>query len=108
MFFHDIEKRAVKDLAPGIHARTFWGEKMLIAMVDLEAQAVIPEHSHPHEQLGIVIKGELEFTIGGQVKLLRTGDVYTIPGNVLHSVRVGITPARVVDIFSPVREEYKY
>ena len=52
--------------------------------------------------------GELEFVIGGEIRLLRPGDLYIIPGGVDHEVKVGGTPAKVLDIFSPVREEYKY
>jgi unsaturated pyranuronate lyase len=106
--FHDPDMRAFKDLAPGVHARTFWGERMLMALVDLDANAIIPTHSHPHEQVGIVIKGEPEFTIAGEVKKLKPGDMYVIPGGVGHSVIVGLEPAQVLDVFSPVREEYKY
>lgn len=108
MYFHSPENRPVKDLLPGVHARTFWGEQLLLAVVNLDAEAIIPDHSHPHEQGGIVLSGEVEFTIAGKVKLLRPGDLYIIPGGVNHSVKVGREPAQVMDIFSPVREEYKY
>lgn len=108
MYFHDLETRPIKELLPGVNARTFWGDNLLLAVVDLEANAIIPPHSHPHEQGGLVIEGELEFTIGDEIRLAKTGDLYIIPGGVEHGVRVGIQPARVLDIFSPVREEYKY
>jgi quercetin dioxygenase-like cupin family protein len=74
----------------------------------LEANAVIPTHSHPHEQLGVVLQGEPEFTIAGEVRMLHPGEPYVIPGGVPHSVKVGPSPAQVMDVFSPVREEYKY
>ena len=108
MYYPDLNNRATKDLLPGIHARTFWGEKMLLAIVDLEANAVIPAHRHPHEQCGVVLKGELTFTIAGEVRTLHPGDPYVIPGDVEHSVTVGAEAAQVMDVFSPVREEYKY
>lgn len=108
MYYPDVASRAFKDLAPGIRARTFWGDQMLMARVDLDAGAVIPTHSHPHEQSGVVLAGELDFDIGGEQRHLVPGDLYLIPGGVPHSVKVGSQPAQVVDIFSPVREEYKY
>jgi quercetin dioxygenase-like cupin family protein len=108
MYYPDIINRAVKDLLPGIRARTFWGEEMLLAMVDMDANVVIPAHKHPHEQCGVVLQGELTFTIAGEVRTLHPGDPYVIPGGVEHSVVVGAEPARVMDVFSPVREEYKY
>ena len=108
MYFPDLEARPAKELAPGVRARTFWGDKMLVAVVELAPDAVVPAHHHPHEQSGVIIKGEVEFTIGGETKLLRTGDVYLIPGDVSHGVKTGPAGAQVMDIFSPVREEYKF
>ena len=108
MYFHNPEERESKELVPGIVARTFWGEKMLCAVVDLDANAEIPMHSHPHEQLGIVISGEIEFNVAGEIKTLKPGDVYTIPGGVEHSAKTFDHPVQVLDVFSPVRDEYKY
>jgi len=108
MYYHNPEERATKELLPGIRARTFWGEKMLVSLVDLDAGAVLPNHSHPHEQCSYVLSGELHFTVGGETKLVNAGEVVIIPGDVEHSATVGPEPARVVDSFSPVREDYKY
>ncbi len=108
MYFYDPSERQSKELAPGILARTFWGKEMLVAVVDLAADAVLPLHSHAHEQAGIVLEGELEFTVGEQTRILMAGDVYVIPGDVEHQAKTGSGGAKVIDIFSPVREEYKY
>ena len=75
-----------------VKARTFWGDKMTLALVTLEANAVVAAHSHVHEQVGVVIAGELEFTIGGESRRLEPGDVYVIPGDVAHGVKVGPVP----------------
>jgi quercetin dioxygenase-like cupin family protein len=108
MYFHDPSERETKELLPGIVARTFWGKNMLAAVVDLDPETVLPVHSHPHEQLGIVIKGEFELTIGGEARKLKPGDVYLIPGDVEHGAKTFTNPVKVMDVFSPVREEYKY
>lgn len=108
MYFYQPEERAYKELLTGVRARTFWGQNLMLAVVDLDANAHIPTHSHPHEQGGIVLEGEMEFTIAGETRLLKPGALYIIPGGVEHSVQVGPTPAQVMDIFSPVREEYQY
>jgi quercetin dioxygenase-like cupin family protein len=108
MTFHDVNSREYKTLLEGVKARTFWGEKMLLALIDLEANAVIPTHNHPHEQIGIVLNGELDFNIDGEQRVLHQGDIYVIPSGANHTVRVVEKPAQVLDIFSPVREEYKY
>ena len=108
MHFHNPSEREIKELAPGIQARTFWGEKMLVAIVTLEPQTHLPNHSHSHEQVGIILEGKLEFTIDGETRILVPGDVYTIPGNIEHEAKTFEKPVKVMDVFSPVRAEYQY
>ncbi len=107
-YFCDVEGREAKEVVPGVHIRTFWGDKMLLSIVDFFPNAVIPAHSHPQEQAGTVISGTFELTIDGEARWVKQGDAYVIPGGVEHSGRTGDTPAKVVDVFSPVREDYKY
>jgi quercetin dioxygenase-like cupin family protein len=106
--FCDLENREAKEVAPGVCIRTFWGREMLLSMTDLAARAIVPAHSHPHEQAGVMLFGEFELTIGGEARWLKPGDTYIIPGGVEHSARTGDAPARVLDVFSPVREAYQY
>jgi quercetin dioxygenase-like cupin family protein len=108
MYFYDPNERETKELAPGIIARTFWGEKMLTSVVDLAPHTTLPAHSHPHEQHGFVVSGRSQFVVDGQEKTLTAGDVYVIPGDIVHSAQTYEEGARVVDIFAPVREAYKY
>lgn len=108
MHFCDIDNREAKEIAPGVRARTFWQKKMLLSVVDLDAHAVVPMHSHQHEQCGAVLIGELEMTIAGETRMLKPGDCYVIPGRTEHAAKAGEEPARVVDVFAPVREEYKF
>ncbi|MCZ7569145.1 MAG: cupin domain-containing protein [Ardenticatenaceae bacterium] len=108
MYYFDPIERQSKELAPGVLARTFWGDKMLMSVVEFLPGATVPDHSHAHEQVGIVLEGELTMTIGDQTKVLRPGDVYVIPGDVEHNAKAEGGPAKVLDIFSPVRDEYKY
>lgn len=107
-YFCDLENREAKEVLSGMNIRTFWGNEMLISIVDIEPHAVVPNHSHPHEQTGTIMSGELEMTIGGETRLLKSGDTYIIPGDVEHSAQASDAPARVLDVFSPVREEYQY
>jgi quercetin dioxygenase-like cupin family protein len=108
MYFHDPAERATKELAPGVVTRTYWGEKMLISMVDIDPGAEAALHSHPHEQVGTVIRGTVRFTIGEESRQLGPGDIFTIPGGVEHAATAGPDGATVMDVFSPVREEFKY
>ncbi len=70
-YFFDPESRTGKELVPGVVVRTFWGEQMLASLVDLAAGAVIPAHSHPHEQFGMLLRGEMEITIGGETRTVK-------------------------------------
>lgn len=108
MYFCDIESREVREVAPGVRMRTFWGDQMLLSIVELDPDAVVPMHSHPHEQCGTVISGALTLTINGETRTLKSGDAYIVPGEVEHTAQAGPTATKVIDIFSPVREAYQY
>lgn len=107
-YFFDPETRTRKELLPGIATRTFWGERMLLSLVDFQPGAAIPPHSHPHEQVGMMLAGEMRLTIAGETRQVRSGDVYVVPGGVEHCVAVGDAVAQCIEAFSPVREEYKF
>ena len=106
-YFNNPKTRDFKELAPGVRARTFWGDNLMLAVVTFDPNAEVPVHKHPHEQAGTVLSGEVEFTIEGESRLLRGGDIYLIPSNVEHSAKAGPSPAEVLDIFNPVREDLK-
>ena len=65
------------------------------------------DHSHPHEQVGFVIQGRVTFAIGGETKTLQAGEMFRIPGNTKHSVVALDEGAKVLDIFNPVRDDYR-
>lgn len=108
MTFCDIENRGTKELAPGVLMRSFWGEQTTLAVVDLAPNAVVPPHSHPAEQSGIVVNGRIVLTIGEETREIGPGACYIIPGNVQHSLVVGDEPAKLMEVFAPLREELKY
>ena len=107
-YFCDIENREAREIVPGVKIRTFWKNEMLLSVVDLAANAVVPMHNHPHEQAGTVLAGRFKMTIDGEARWIEQGDTYIIPGGIDHMAEAGDEPARALDIFSPVREEYKY
>ena len=59
---NDVKQR---ELAPGVMLRTMWGEKVMLSVVEIDANSEVPMHEHPHEQAGMVLEGEFDFTIGG-------------------------------------------
>ena len=87
-------------------SRAVQGDHITMAVVELAPDSIVPEHHHPNEQIGIVLKGSLRFTIGGVQRELVVGDTYKIPVNVAHSVVTGPNGAVVVDIFSPLRADW--
>jgi quercetin dioxygenase-like cupin family protein len=108
MPFFDLSDRPRKNLFPGVSITTAWGENVMLSFVQFDyADALVPEHSHPQEQAGMGLEGEFELIIDGEAQIIRAGDAYCIPGNTPHSARSVNGPARALDIFSPVREEYK-
>ena len=104
--FKNPKEKEHRDLAPGVHARPFWGDDLMLVVVDLDPYAEVPLHAHPHEQAGTVLDGEIRFVIAGERKTLHNGDLYFIPKDIEHSATAGDMGARVIDIFTPIREDF--
>ncbi len=94
------------EIFPGVHIYTAAAERMMLSLVEFEPGAVVKDHSHMHEQVGILLEGELTFTIGGETKTLVPGDIWRIPGGTLHRAVAGPEPVKALDVFAPVREDY--
>jgi quercetin dioxygenase-like cupin family protein len=107
MSFVDLHGKRVKQLFEGVKAQVAWGDRLMLSLVTLESGSTVPMHGHPHEQAGVVLEGEFDFTIGQETRRVKAGDTYIIPGNVQHGCAACAGHALVLDIFSPVREEYK-
>lgn len=105
-YFIGADEGRPQEVFPGVTIRTTAGTGMMLSVVHLEAGAVVPEHAHPHEQMGLLISGRLEFTIGGQTRTLGPGDRWSIPGGVPHRVVAVGGPALALDVFHPIREDY--
>ncbi len=80
--------------------------KLTIGEVKLRADTVVPSHAHPHEQVTYVIEGRFEFTVGDETTILEPGMAALIPGGIMHGGRT-LTECRVLDVFSPARDDYK-
>jgi quercetin dioxygenase-like cupin family protein len=104
--FYDIAALPGFTPAPGIVMNVMVGGRLMAIWVRLEAGSSVPTHAHPHEQIGLVLEGEIHMTIGGETRILVPGHAYTIPGNMPHAAVAGPSGAVVLDIFSPIREEY--
>jgi quercetin dioxygenase-like cupin family protein len=107
LYFPTPDECARHTIFPGVDIRTCSVQKMMMSVVDIAPHAVVEEHQHPHEQVGMVLEGRAIFFIGDEQKTLQSGDLYRIPGNVRHKVIALEEPVRAIDIFCPVREEYR-
>ena len=103
-FPHDFNKI---EPAPGVVLHTVWGERVMFAHFCIKPNSGVPLHSHPHEQMGIILEGEFELTIGDETRLLKKGDMYLIPSNVSHGGTTYSKQALLLDAFSPPRENYQ-
>jgi quercetin dioxygenase-like cupin family protein len=91
---------------PGVEILTTAGKNLMLSVVRFEPRSVVADHSHPHEQMGILLEGKLEFTVGNVTRLLGPGDMWRIPSGVPHSVRALEAPVLALDVFHPIREDY--
>ena len=93
---------------PGVTRRTLAsGDHLTLVRIEIERGHTVPEHTHPHEQAGTVIVGRISIRIGATTSTCDEGDAYLIPGRIPHEV-TAIEPTTLVEVFSPVREEFAH
>ena len=105
--FDDVRELSLKPIWDKIGARVISGERLSLAVVELDPDAVAREHSHEHEQLGMVLSGSMRFRVGDETRELGPGETWTIPSNVEHEATAGPDGAVVIDVFAPVRQEWE-
>lgn len=102
----DVWATEAREVVPGYRARFVHSEHTTHAYWEIDPGIPLPEHAHPHEQIVNMLEGTFLLTVDGVEHELTAGDCLVIPGNVPHS-GVARTPCRILDVFSPVREEYR-
>ena len=103
----ELDELDLRQIWDGVAARSVHGERLTLAVVELDPGSAVPEHSHDHEQLGIVLRGSLTFRVGDETRALGAGGTWRIPSNVPHEVHVGDDGAVVIDIFAPSRDDWR-
>jgi quercetin dioxygenase-like cupin family protein len=106
MYLHKLNELKQKEIFPGYTGRFIHTATMTFAFWEVKAGSMVPEHSHIHEQVAHVLEGTFQLTVDGNVLELVPGQVATIPSTVKHS-GVAITDCKLLDVFSPVREDYR-
>ena len=105
-YFIDKTQCTHKTIFPGVDIFTTAGKQMMLSLVEFQPDAVVEAHSHPHEQVGMVLEGRAHFFVGDEDRILNRGDMYTIPGGVTHRVVALEEGTVALDIFHPIRDEY--
>ena len=105
--FDDLAAVAPQVLADGYLARAIHGDQLTLAVVEIEAGAVLPEHSHANEQFGIVLEGSVVFRVGTETRTLLSGGIWRIPSDTPHTVTGGDSGAVVIDVFAPPRDDWR-
>ena len=95
-----------KEFFPGYFGKMIHTEHMTLAYWEVSEGAEVPEHSHHNEQIMQVLEGRFQFTLEGRTQEYQVGELVVIPAHAVHSGKA-ITACRLMDIFSPAREDYK-
>ena len=95
------------ELFGGVVARVVTGDRSTLAVVELDPNAVVPEHSHDNEQLGVLVAGSMTFRIADETRELAPGGTWRIPSNTPHDVKAGPDGAVAVESFVPARTDWE-
>jgi quercetin dioxygenase-like cupin family protein len=93
-------------IAEGVDRQMVVGERLMMCRLTLRPHVDTPVHSHPHEQMTIVERGRVRFTIDGYTRLVAAGDVLHFPPNVAHGATMLNEEVVLIDIFTPIREDF--
>ena len=98
--FHDLRELAPQQIWDRIAARSLHGERLTLSVVELDPGAVVAEHRHDNEQLGVVLSGLMSFRVGDERRDLGPGGTWVIPPT------AGPEGAVVIDVFAPIRADW--
>ena len=102
----NLNEMEARELVAGFKGRFVHSQNMTFAFWEIEAGSSLPAHAHPHEQVVNILDGQMKFTLDGETQVLKTGDVVVVPPDLEHSGET-VTACRVLDVFHPVREDYR-
>ena len=94
-----------EDLRPGLSRRCVHGQQLTVARVLLKRGIIVPEHTHPNEQVTYILSGALKFVMNGEEVVVREGEVLCIPPYVPHSAEA-LEDTIDLDVFHPVRQDW--
>ncbi len=105
--YKQLPKKQIKE---GLSRRVVYTQNLMMAIIDFNNgpwDEPEPYHSHPHEQIAYVAGGEIIFYCEGREEVhLKEGDVYAVPGGIKHTVKLLTKEVRLIDSFTPIREDF--
>lgn len=104
--FRSLADIPVTPIWEGLDARLVHGQNASFSVIEIAPNAIASQHQHPHEQIGICLKGALTLTVDGEARILRPGDTWCIAPGRPHDAVGGAEGAVIVEIWSPVREDF--
>jgi quercetin dioxygenase-like cupin family protein len=104
--FGDVGETSPHAIWTGVVGRVIPGARVTFVVVELEPDAVVPEHAHENEQLGVLVKGAMSFRVGEERRELDVGGTWSIPPNTPHEVVAGPEGAVAVEVFAPGRGDW--
>ena len=93
-------------IGEGVDRQMVVGERLMMCRLTLQPHVDTPVHSHPHEQMTLIERGRVRFTIDGSTRVVGAGDVLHFPSNVAHGATMLDEEVVLIDIFTPIREEF--
>src|SRR4051812_4653947 len=103
MNWDSIPTETVSD---GVRRQIVAGERLMMCRLQMAPHTVTPVHSHPHEQMTIIERGRVRFTVDGVDRIVSAGDILHFPSNLRHGATMLEEPVVLIDIFTPIREDF--
>jgi quercetin dioxygenase-like cupin family protein len=102
----DWNKIPIEQTAEGIERQMVVGQNVMLCRFRFAPFVVTPEHTHPHEQMTLVVQGKVQFFIDGEERIVSAGDVLHFPPNNRHGATMLDEEVILIDIFAPIREDF--
>ncbi len=98
MGFWDLKTLKLEEFRPGIFSKVEAGSNLVMAIMEINPMKEGVEHSHPFDQCGIIVEGEIEMSIGEEKRLLKPMETYFIPARISHNWKTAQSSAKILDI----------
>jgi quercetin dioxygenase-like cupin family protein len=102
----DWSKVPVEETGEGIRRQMVVGQNVMICRFRFAPFVVTPAHSHPHEQMSLIVQGRVKFILGDEERIVGAGDVLHFPPDYRHGATMLDEEVILIDIFSPIREDF--